>query len=391
MDKEILNIIEDIEDEIFNLSKYICENPELGFEEFKAAKAHIDLLEKYGFQVEKEPLGFETAFIARYKGDKAGPKIGLMAEYDALPGIGHGCGHNALGAASTGAGIVLTKIIDEIGGEVIVYGTPAEETNGVKVDMTDAGIYDELDIAMMTHPAAIHKISSKSRTLYPIEFVFKGKTAHSAASPEKGINALDAVILTFNGINALREHVRETVKIHGIITEGGEAANIVPDRAVAQFYVRTPDIDYIDELMEKVINIAKGAALMTGAEMKYNEYEKRYLGLVTNQKLNDKYIENLQDLGITDEEISWEVELGGSLDMGNVSQVVPSIHPYFAVAPNEPNMAGHTVEMRDATLSEDGKKGLKEAIYALAKTARDVIEDEELLKEIKKEFNERFK
>lgn len=389
MNKEVKNKIEELKDEFIELSNYIYENPELGFEEKKSSKAHVDILKKHGFEVEENYIGFETAFRGVYDSGKEGPTIGLLVEYDALPGIGHGCGHNILGTTSTGAGIVLSKFIDELGGKIHVLGSPAEETSGVKVDMANEGVFDDVDIAMMVHPNARHKESGSSLAITPIEFTFKGKTAHAASSPEKGINALDACIQTFNGINALREHVDSTSRIHGVITEGGEAANIVPDLAVAQFYVRTPLIGYIDELVEKVINCAKAGALATGAELEIDYFEKPYQSLVTNQKLSQVYLNNLKDTGV--ENIIPAGGASGSLDMGDVSQVCPSIHPYFSIMPDDQEAAAHTREFAEATIEEPAYRGMTEAIYALVTTSMDVIKDKDLLAEIKKEYEETFK
>lgn len=384
MKDKIMKLIENYEKEFIDISQYIYENPELGFEEYKSSKAHIDLLKKHNFQVEENYLGFDTAFKAVYQGKKSGPNIAYLVEYDALPDIGHGCGHNLLGTTSSAAGIVLRYLVDEIGGNVYVFGTPAEETSGVKVDMVEEGSFDNIDIAMMAHPNHGNRKSGGSMDLYPVEFIFTGKSSHAAAAPERGINALDACIQTFNNINALREHIRETSRIHGIITEGGLAANIVPERAVAQFYIRTPEVGYIDELKEKVINCAKAAALATGAKLELNNFEKPYRALVTNKTLSDLYDEKLRSLGVEDIQ---ESDSTGSLDMGNVSQVCPSIHPYFdIIGPGKKRVASHTKEFADSTLKGPAHDGMKKAIYALVASALDVIVDKDLLKQIKDEF-----
>ena len=247
---------------LIEISDYIYENPELGNEEYKAVKVLTELLKEHNFEVEERYLNMDTAFKATFYSGKPGLTIGYLCEYDALPGIGHGCGHNMIGTISSGAGIVLSKIINQVGGKIIVYGTPAEETNGAKVIMVEEGAFDELDCAMMVHPNDKTYASGTSSALYPIQFTFKGKTAHAASCPEQGINALNAVIQLFNGIDALRQHVTKDVLMHGIITEGGVAANIVPERAVAQFYIRAAKKATIEEVLEKVKNIARGAALI---------------------------------------------------------------------------------------------------------------------------------
>ncbi|WP_202710569.1 M20 family metallopeptidase [Sporosalibacterium faouarense] len=380
---KVTQTINEIMDELKELSEYIYNNPELGYEEIKSSAAHIELLKKYGFNVEKGYMGMETAFRAEFDSGKEGPTIGYLAEYDALPEIGHGCGHNILGTTSTGAGITLSKFLDEIGGRVVVFGTPAEETSGGKVIMADNGAFNDIDVAMMTHPNHTHTKSGASLALQAIQFTFKGKSAHAAAHPEKGINALDGAINTFNNINALREHIKSTARIHGIIKDGGRAANIVPDLAIAQFYVRARTKTYLEELVEKVKNCANGAALASGTELEITNYEASYDNLVTNHTLSELYCSRLKDMGA--EEINEPREGYGSLDMGNVSHVCPSIHPHFSISDEE--IIAHTREFAQATIKNRAYKGMREAIGALVLTAIDVIKDDSLLKAVKKEFN----
>ena len=375
--------INDILEELKTLSEYIYDNPELGHEEVKSCEAHINLLESHGFKVEKGYMGMETAFRAEFDSGKSGPVIGYLAEYDALPGIGHGCGHNILGTTSTGAGIVLSKHLSKIGGKVVVFGTPAEETSGGKVAMVDNGAFNDIDIAMMAHPGDNHVKSGESLALQAIQFTFKGKSSHAAAQPEKGINALDGAINTFNNINALREHVKSSARIHGIIKDGGKAANIVPDLAIAQFYVRAKTKTYLEDLVEKVKNCARGAALASGTELEITNYEASYDNLVTNSILSDIYCEKLKDMGV--EDIKEPKESYGSLDMGNVSHVCPGIHPTFSISNEE--LVAHTIEFANATITDRAYEGMVETIGGLVLTAIDIIKDKDLLNSIKEEFN----
>ncbi len=377
------DIIKSIKNELIELSEYIYKNPELGYEEFKSSNAHVELLEKHGFKVKKGYMDMKTAFRAEFDSGKEGLSIAYLSEYDALPGIGHGCGHNLLGAVSTGAGIVLSKIISELGGKVVVFGTPAEETSGAKVVMADNGGFNDIDIAMLVHPSYKHFKSGLSLALQAIEFTFKGKPAHAAVSPESGINALDAAINTFNNINALREHIKTDARIHGIIKDGGKAANIVPDLAVAQFYVRAATKSYLEELVEKVKNCAKGAALASGVKLLITHYEASYDNLVTNNILSELYTNKLKDMGV--KEIHEPKENYGSLDMGNVSHVCPSIHPYFSISDKE--IIAHTKEFADATITDRAYKGMTEAMGALVLTAVDIMKDSNLFNEIREEFN----
>lgn len=358
-----------IHKKLIEISDYIYENPELGNEEYKAVKVLTELLKEHNFEVEERYLNMDTAFKATFDSGKPGLTIGYLCEYDALPGIGHGCGHNMIGTISSGAGIVLSKIIDQVGGKIIVYGTPAEETNGAKVIMVEEGAFDELDCAMMVHPNDKTYASGTSSALYPIQFTFKGKTAHAASCPEQGINALNAVIQLFNGIDALRQHVTKDVLMHGIITEGGVAANIVPERAVAQFYIRAAKKATIEEVLEKVKNIARGAALMTGCELEMDRYELPYDDLNTNEVLSEAFNENLRSLGIT--EIHAPKTGGGSSDIGNVSYVTPTIHPYISISNCE--VRGHSRELAKATTESLGHERLLTAVLALAYTGYDVL------------------
>lgn len=370
--------------ELKELNKFIYDNPELGYEEFVSSRAHIEVLERHGFDVERSPMGMETAYLASFEGDKPGITMAYLAEYDALPGIGHGCGHNLLGTTALGAALVLKDYVAKRGGRVLLFGTPAEETSGAKVAFADQGYFKEVDVAICPHPSDYYYSSGKSLALVPIAFTFKGQTAHAAAAPQAGVNALDALLLTFNNINALREHVRSDARIHGVVKEGGLAANVVPDRSVGEFYVRTMTLDYMDELLEKVINCAKAGALATGCTMEYEHYEAIYHNMVTNKTLSDHYDGILRDMGV---EIRPAKESFGSLDMGNVSQVCPSINPYFGISDRE--IPGHTTEFRDATLTDMAMEGMINTIVAMVKAMADCSEDEELLSALKAEFENR--
>ena len=367
--KEILfNEGQKIKDRLAEISEYIYHNPELGNQEFKAVEILTSFLEEHRFTVEREFLNIKTAFRATFDSKKEGPTIGYLCEYDALPEIGHGCGHNMIGPMSAGAGILLSKILDEVGGRIIVYGTPAEETDGAKVILAENGVFDELDVAMMAHPASETIRSGDTIALYPLQFTYKGKTAHAAASPHEGINALNSVIQLFNGIDALRQHVTPDVRMHGIITSGGVAANIVPDEAVAQFYFRAATKETLEDVVEKVKKIAEGAALMTGATLSMERYELPYDNLVTNENLSEAFNENLRMLGIT--EIK-EKKSAGSSDIGNVSHITPTIHPYIGIS--DCYITGHSRALADATITPLGHERLLVGTLALAYTGYDVL------------------
>ncbi|MEZ2716487.1 M20 family metallopeptidase [Niallia circulans] len=384
MKQIILDTINENEAKFKDISIYIGENPELGHEEFKACEILTDTLKQHGFNVEIGICDLPTAFKATFDSGKAGPVIGYMAEYDALPELGHACGHNLIGTMGIAAGIGLSKVLSETGGKVIVYGTPAEETKGGKVTMAEAGIFEELDVAMMVHPLDNYMTSGDSLAMDAIQFEFFGKSAHAAASPHLGINALDAVLQTFNSINALRQHIKSDARIHGVITEGGKAANIVPDYAVAQFYVRAGKREEVNKLVEKVKQCAEGAALQTGATVKSSFYEFSYDDMITNQTLSDLFTKQLVDLGVDASDIQEQRDGSGSLDMGNVSQVVPSIHPYVKIC-NEA-YACHTHEFREAAMSDQGRDAMILGAKSMALTGLEILTNKELLAEIKAEF-----
>ena len=387
--KEILSeLFDKYRNELKDLNEYLYNNPELGLQEYKACTAHTNILKKYGFELEKGFANLETAYKASYKKGN-GPRIAILAEYDALPKIGHGCGHNAYGVTSIASAILVKELMQKLDlqGEILVIGTPAEETNGAKVDMAKLGIFNNIDIAMSVHPCGeTHFRSGKSHAMEALQFTFKGKTAHAAASPHEGINALDGILNLFNSINALRQQILPSARIHGIISKGGEAANIIPDLAIANFYVRAETLDYLKELVEKVKNCAKGAALASGTKLEITNYETSFANLVTNKKLMELYEKNLRTLGVTDIR---DREGFGSTDMGDVSQCCPTIHPNFPLTTK--HLVGHTIEFATATIQEEAYKGMKEACLAMALSCLDIFEKSEILKEIKEEFYQTFK
>ncbi len=385
MKQTIIDTIEQHKKTFEEISIYIGENPELGHEEFKASAILIKTLLDHDFEVEREFCGLPTAFRAVFDSGKEGPVIGFMSEYDALPEVGHACGHNLIGTMGIAAGIGLSKVLAETGGKVIVYGTPAEETKGGKVTMAEKDIFSELDVAMMVHPLDNNMKSGASLAMDAIQFEFFGKAAHAAASPHMGINALDAVIQTFNSINALRQHVTSDARIHGIIPEGGKAANVVPDYAVAQFYVRAAKREYVNELVEKVKKCAEGAALQTGTTFKASNYEFSYDDMISNDTLSEAFTNELVSLGIPVEEIYEQRDGSGSLDMGNVSQAVPSIHPYIKIC-NEA-YACHTHEFREAAMTAQAREAMIVGAKSMALTGYEVLTNPELLQKIKAEFN----
>ncbi|OWR32739.1 amidohydrolase [Saccharibacillus sp. O23] len=369
--------------ELKEIAIYIAQNPELGNEEFKASARLKRSLAEHGFEVEAPVLGIETAFIGTFRSDKPGPTIALLCEYDALPEIGHACGHHLICTMSLGAAIGLQETVRELGGTLRVYGTPAEETRGAKVTMADAGLFDDCDFALMAHPYYAFQKSGSALAMDAVQYEFYGKASHAAASPESGVNALDAVLMLFNGINALRQQTRMDARLHGIVNHGGVAANIIPDYASAQFYIRSADRPYTDELVGKVRRIAEGAALQTGCEVKISNYEYSYDELITNETLSETFTRNLIEAGIDPAAIQ-APENGGSADVGNVSTRCPAIHPYVQVVYERHEL--HSVGFRDLAQQDAAYDAMVFGAKILAGTAYDTLTVPGLLEQVREEF-----
>ncbi len=370
-------------EELVRVADTIHAHPEVAFEEFESAALLSGLLEENGFAVQRGVANLETAFIATLQGAAPRPVIAFLAEYDALPGLGHACGHNLIGTAAVGAALAVQTVLDQLAGSIRVIGTPAEEGGGGKAYLVDGGVFDDVDAAMMVHPSSRNMTRRRSLTSYKINIEFFGRAAHAAALPDEGINALEALILTFNAINSLRQHLRDDARVHGIITHGGKAPNIVPDYAAARFYVRAADTPYCTQVLEKVQACAEGAALATGARLVFNEYAPRYEAMKPNPVLADLVEANMEALGLTVTQPEPDDRMGSS-DMGNVSQVVPALHPYIAIAPD--TVGGHTVEFREAAASPAGHRGLILAAKVMAMTAVDLLAEPENLARAKEAF-----
>jgi len=366
--------------QLTQLSLNIHDNPELGFEEEKAATWLTSYLEENGFNVERGIAGLATAFRATY--GQGSPRIALLAEYDALPKMGHGCGHNIIATSAVGAAVASKSIIDQLGGRVVVLGTPGEEVFGGKIDMVKAGAFEEMDVAMIVHPDVRNMVTIQALACSSLEVEFFGQPAHAAAQPYKGVNALEAMILAFNSINSLRQHIKGEARIHGIITDGGEAPNIVPAHSAAVFLIRAPDNEYLAELKGKALNCFTGASVANGARLEYRWRDRSYAPMKNNATLAGLFKQNLESLGRQVE--AFDPRFGfGSTDMGNVSQVVPSIHPTIAIA--SPEVLIHTPEFASAAASETGHEGLMDAAKAMAMTVADILQPG-MLDKIKREF-----
>ncbi|GIO00897.1 amidohydrolase [Brevibacillus halotolerans] len=389
LENRIITYVEQNKQQFISVSHAIHEHPEIGNEEVYAQGLLTALLEEAGFQIEKGVAGHPTAFLARKKvGEKTGPTIGYLAEYDALPGLGHACGHNIIGTTSVLAAIALGETLQETGGEVVVLGTPAEEggPNGsAKGSFVKHDLLKGIDACMMVHPFSHNRITGTTLAVIPLDFEFIGKAAHAAAAPEEGINALDAVIHLFNGINALRQHVTADVRIHGIITHGGDAPNIVPEYAKARFYIRAATRHRCLKVTERIKEIAQGAACMTGATVNIIAFQNEVDDMVLNRTFDGVFQVQMERFGYL---VDTRHQAGlGSTDAGNISYVVPTIHPYIKIGSEE--LVCHTDAFREAAKSPEGDAALIVGAKVLALTGFTLMTNEAVLTEIKQEFFQR--
>ncbi|XP_057313984.1 xaa-Arg dipeptidase-like [Hydractinia symbiolongicarpus] len=368
-----------------NISQEIWKNPELSFKEHAAHELLTTFLEKEGFNVSKKtPL--ETSFIARY-GSSEGLKIGILCEYDALPGVGHACGHNLIAEAGIGAALGLkaaVALFPEYKFEIIVYGTPAEEADRGKVKMLQEGVFKDVDFCMISHPTTYEIPVPMWLAVSELQVIFKGKASHAAAAPWEGINALDAAVACYNNVSMLRQQMKPTSRVHCTIVKGGDKPNIIPEYAEMWYNIRGKTDSDLLALQEKVIQCVKGAAASTGCSVVIPDQESFLSSIKTNKPLIDSYIINAKSLGVKFDADNASKVLASS-DMGNVSQVKPSIHPLFKIQTNGPI---HTHEFRQAAGDVINQLPTLNSSKSMAMTAIDVICKPELMQDIKKSFSE---
>lgn len=390
MDREALKkqacaTVDAMSDALISASHAIHAKPELAFQEHFAHELLTDRVVEAGLPVERGACGLDTAFVSTF-GDK-GVEVGILSEYDALPGIGHACGHNIIATTGLGASLALAKLGAALPGRVRYLGTPAEEAGGGKEIMAQAGAFDGLDTAMMVHPAGINLVTMPSVAMNEVRVTFTGKAAHASAMPFAGINALDALVSAYQSIAQLRQHIRQNERIHGIFNEAGLAPNIVPDRAVGTFYVRAADGIALAELKTRVKNCFEAGALAAGCDVEIQWALGDYLEIKDCWPLAERYKANAESLGRSFFPLEKIPTTGaGSTDMGNVSHRVPSIHPMIACAP--PHVVIHNPEFAKYAGSETGDAAVLDGAKALAMTAIDVMTDDQLLKDARDQFNE---
>jgi len=382
MEKEIFAAVDKLLPELWELALYMQKNPELSYEEFKAHKKIVTYLKNKGFECKESVGELNTAFIAKPKKVNSGPTVGFIAEYDALPEIGHACGHHLISTSAIGAAIVLDEILPKMKGNVAMIGTPAEESPlpPAKQTMIDNGAFENVDFSLMMHPGDRTAVGWNTLAINAVEFDFKGRATHAAMFPHEGRSALDAAIITMTSIEFLREHVRQDVRIHGIIKDGGTRANIVPENAKLQYHIRALDVNYLNEIEERFFNCARAGALATDTKLTIN-----VLGRVANKQLSpivdDLLLESAIKAGAVDV-MEPEPEMG-STDYGNVTQIMPAgtLRAHFVPL----KTPGHTREWAEAADKPPAKKCLQVSAKAMALTAYNLIMNKELLEKAKED------
>jgi amidohydrolase len=369
---------------LLEVSHEIHANPELNFEEHFAHEMLTGVLTDEGIGVDQGAYDMPTAFDARV--GHAGPTIAVCCEYDALPGIGHACGHNIIAAAGLGAGLAAATVAEAMGGRLAILGTPAEEGGGGKEFMIRRGAFDEVDAAMMVHPADHDLRWMKTIAIHTLDVEYEGRAAHAAAAPHQGLNALDAAVLGYNNVAALRQHIRPEERIHGVFTDGGEKPNIVPARAAAEWYVRSANMGSLEPLKQRVLACLEAGATAAGCAMTHEWNDPPFLDMIDNTPLLDLYCANAADVGRVVAEPSPMSVVAGSTDMGNVSYAVPAIHPMIKVAPQ--GCAIHTPDFAGHARGEDGDRAVIDGALTMALTIVDLWADSETMGSVRDAFPE---
>jgi amidohydrolase len=371
--------------EILDLSHRIHANPEPAFEEHQAATWVAEVLRNHGFDVEHPAGSLATAVRATRHGGRGadGPRIGILAEYDALPGLGHGCGHNTMAASGVGAAIALAAVAEDLPGEIVFLGTPAEERGSGKQIMIDDGLFDGIDAALLYHPCDRNHVESHPLASEDADVVFTGLQAHAAADPWKGRNALDAMVTLFSSVGLWRQQLRPTSRVHGIIKEGGTAANIIPDRTTAWFMLRSDDQAYYDEMKAHFTAMCEAAAVATGTTVEVT-YSGGATTMRNNQVLVERFRANMAAYGIED---MGDDPNAGSTDMANVSWVCPAIHPDLAIC--DEGVPGHSILFRDAAATARADETTLLAATLVAQTAYELFADPALVESAWREFREK--
>ncbi|WP_034801996.1 M20 family metallopeptidase [Eubacterium sp. AB3007] len=382
MKESIEEVIEGCHGEFAKMSDDLFDHPELSGEEYASSERIVTKLVENGFVAEYPFDGIETAFRAICGNNDHQYKVAIMAEYDALPEIGHACGHCLSAAISCLAGVALSDLQEALDTDIHVIGTPAEEIDGAKCKMVQDGVFDDYDMAIMVHLYNQNLVRARLLALRSDMYTFHGKAAHASAAPWEGINALNAVQLAFHGVDMLRQHVKPDVRIHGVIHEGGKMPGVVPERAAAEFYVRALQRDYMEEVNKKVENCIKGACLATGTTYDVHPTAETYADLRPNQTGEDALREVFGELDIPDNG-DYEAVFG-SADAGNVSYVCPTFHPCLQLTPQE--VVIHTREFAKAVRSDHAHDVMRQGAALIALTIAKIFSDEERVQQMKRDF-----
>ena len=359
---------------LLEVSHQIHAHPELGYEERFAHDLLTGVLEREGLAVTRSARGIDTAFEAT--AGATGPSVALVCEYDALPGIGHACGHNVIAAAGLGAGLAAAALASELGGRVVVVGAPAEEGGGGKLHLIEGGTFAGVDAALMVHPADNDLLAMDVIAVHEVQVTYRGEAAHAAAFPHLGRNALDAAVLGYVNVAALRQHVEPGERIHGIVTDGGDKPNIVPARAQTEWMVRSPTLAGLERLKQRFLACLQAGADAAGCEMEVEWRDVVYADMLDNRAIVERYRANAEALGRIVRLPSPTARVVGSTDMGNVSYVVPAIHPMIQVAP--PGVPIHTPAFAGFAGGSEGDQAVIDGAKALAFTVADLWLDSDL-------------
>ena len=371
-----------MKEDLFALSKKLFENPEIAYQEHHACQWLSHFLEERGFEVEVGVGGLETAFFAKPKDVRlASPRVAFLAEYDALEKIGHGCGHNLIAASALGAAVALRESSNDHQGSFVVVGTPAEEGGGGKARLADAGIFEGIDMALMVHPGHRYLAGEESLGRIKAKVEFIGQTAHASAAPELGRNALDAIVCAYNNISALRQQIAPDGKIHGIITDGGDAPNVIPDYTAGLFYIRAASKAYLEALFQRFQDCCRGAALAAKCECNIEIQPPSLDPVKRNNALESVCVANMKALGF-----SVETKNGpsGSTDLGNLSQILPALQPFMPICDEHVRL--HSIDFANATQSERGRHALLDSAKILAMTAYDYLSAADIQKAVAEDF-----
>jgi amidohydrolase len=379
-----------LETALYEINHWMYLNPEVGFAEHQAARLLTETLEQSGFEVNRSIAGMETAFMARYGKPGSGPVVAIFAEYDALPDIGHACGHNIIACSAIGAAMAVARSWPDFPGSIVVFGSPAEEQSstvddcGGKAYLVNAGLLEGVDAAMMMHPTNYDSAWSSNLAVQPLEMRFLGKTSQPAGSAHEGINAFEAAVLAYTCINACRQYFRPDYFVHGMISESGPAPNIMSARSALRLHVRAPNNRELDPFLETIKRCGEAAAMVIGAQVEFSYYMQRYLEMVNNSVLAGALEDNLRSLGRAPQPLG--IRRRGSTDMGNVSHVVPTIHGYISLGPAAEVGNTHNPEFAPSTVTEAGRRALRDAAAAMAMTIIDLLSNPSLIAQAKSEF-----